>query len=77
MHSDIADDHRPPARYIDDETAAAVLGLSASYLRKLRVYGGGPRFYTLGAKAIRYRESDLHSWAEGRAATSTSERAAA
>lgn len=63
-------------RYIPDEAAAELLSLSRSYLRKLRVYGGGPRFSTLG-RAVRYRVGDLHAWAQSKTATSTSEREAA
>jgi excisionase family DNA binding protein len=61
---------------LDTEEAAARLKLSASYLEKLRVRGGGPTFATLGRK-VRYRVCDLDAWAEARLASSTSERAAA
>ena len=64
----------PAAAFIDDREAATFLGLSRSYMRQLRVAGGGPRFYRISAKAIRYKRSDLSEWAEARAATSTSDR---
>lgn len=60
-------------RYIDDRAASELLGLSRSYMRQLRVKGGGPRFSKLSAKAIRYRVADLLSWAEARSVSSTSE----
>lgn len=65
-----------PARsdqYVDDREAGSILGLSRSYMRQLRVKGGGPKFSKLSAKAIRYRVSDLLSWAEARSVSSTSE----
>lgn len=43
------------------DEAARRLSLSASYLNKLRCFGGGPVFIRLG-KAVRYRPSDLEAW---------------
>lgn len=60
-------------RYIDDQAASELLGLSRSYMRQLRVKGGGPRFSRFSAKAIRYRVADLLSWAEARSVKSTCE----
>lgn len=53
--------------------AAAHLRVSKSYLDKLRVYGGGPRFLRYGKRKILYRMSDLDLWASERRFTSTSE----
>ena len=63
-------------RLLDTEGAAKHLSLSPSYLEKLRVRGGGPRFASLG-RAIRYRVCDLDTWAADRLVSSTSERVAA
>jgi len=63
-------------RYVDVREAAAVLGLSVHYLNKLRTVGGGPAFSSLG-RAIRYKLSNLHAWADAKSATSTSTREAA
>lgn len=60
-------------RFVDDRAAADLLGLSRSYLRQLRVQGGGPVFCRLGAKAIRYRVGDLVDWAISKRTSSTSE----
>jgi predicted DNA-binding transcriptional regulator AlpA len=60
-------------QYIDDKAAAGLLGLSRSYLRQLRVYGGGPAFCHLGARAVRYLVRDLHNWMQSRKVASTSE----
>lgn len=67
-----------PDQFLTTENAAALLGLSGSYLRKLRLVGGGPAFVTLGsgtrADGVRYRRGTLLDWAESRSARSTSER---
>lgn len=66
-------------QYVNDVAAAEILGLSRSYMRKLRVFGGGPRFSSLGANgrgAVRYCVADLRAWARERSATSTTEAAA-
>ncbi len=51
--------------------AAAYLGLSASYLNKMRVTGGGPVFLKL-SRAVRYRHADLDVWISSRRHSSTS-----
>jgi predicted DNA-binding transcriptional regulator AlpA len=63
-------------RYVDDAEAGEILGLSRSYLRQLRLKGGGPRFCSFG-RAIRYSVTELHAWAASKSASSTSEREAA
>jgi predicted DNA-binding transcriptional regulator AlpA len=78
MHTQLQEAPSAPAakdRYVDDIDTAEILGLSRSYLRQLRLRGGGPRFSTFG-RAIRYRIGDVHDWAASKSATSTSERAA-
>lgn len=64
------------ARYVGDLEACRILGLSRSYLRRLRVEGGGPTFSSFG-RAVRYRVDNLYSWADSRARSSTSEQVAA
>lgn len=78
-----ADDHSYPVRFKssgeNDETfltpkeAAAYLRVSKSYLDKLRVYGGGPKFLRFGKRKILYRKSDLDFWAAQHRFGSTSE----
>lgn len=67
-----------PDQYLITPAAADLLGMSAAYLRKLRLVGGGPAFVTLGsgtrADGVRYRRGTLLDWAESRSARSTSER---
>ena len=53
--------------------AAQYVDLAESTLEKLRVYGGGPTFIRLGARAIRYRREDLDAWLAAGARRSTSD----
>ncbi len=64
------------AEYVDVEKAARILGVSASFLNKLRVYGGGPRFVRLG-HAVRYNANSLREWAKSQTRCSTSDSGAA
>ena len=61
----------PVDRFVDDREAAQFLGLSRSYLRQLRVKGGGPPFSKFGA-AVRYRLGSLYAWAAECSVSSTS-----
>lgn len=54
------------------EAAAAYVGLSASTLNKLRVFGGGPAFIKLGRRVV-YDARDLDQWLSDRRRQSTSE----
>jgi len=58
-------------QFVDDREAASILSLSRSYLRQLRVAGGGCRFARFG-RAIRYQVGDLLDWAQAQAVDSTS-----
>ena len=54
--------------------AAELLSLSPRTLEKMRLTGDGPPFIKLGRhRAVRYRESDLQAWIEGRIRKSTSD----
>lgn len=48
-------------RLLRVDEAAKQLAISASYLNKLRCFGGGPVYVRLGS-AIRYLPSDLEAW---------------
>lgn len=51
--------------YMSADEAAQYIGLSASYLAKLRMGTGpkaGPKFVRIGPRAIRYRRADLDEW---------------
>lgn len=67
--------HQPPnanRRRMRTAEAAAHLGVSKSFLEKLRLTGLGPRFAKLG-KAVVYDSTDLDAWADARKRNSTSE----
>ena len=76
LHEPIEVPAAPLDRYVDDIEAASILKLSRTYLRQLRLRGGGCQFSTFG-RAVRYRLGDLYAWAESKAARSTSNREAA
>ena len=60
----------PHGRSTDE--AAAYLGVSSSWLAKLRCVGGGPRYAKIGRR-VTYAESDLDAWREQYLTTSTSD----
>ncbi len=51
-------------RMLTTGEAAARLGVSASFLNKLRGKGGGPAFAKIGS-GVRYDPSDLDVWTAG------------
>jgi len=59
--------------FLTPKEAAAYLRGSKSYLDKLRVYGGGPKFARPTKRKILYRKSDLDLWASEHRFGSTSE----
>lgn len=59
-----------PHDYLNCSEAASHLGLSKSYLAKLRMDASpikGPRFLRVGLRMIRYRRADLDAWMSNRA----------
>jgi len=63
-----------PAEYrkVNAPEAAQCLGIRASTLSKLRVFGGGPKFHKLGRRVV-YDIRDLDGWFEARRRSSTSD----
>ena len=59
------------SRFNVDE-AATYIGLSASTLNKLRVFGGGPVFLKLGRR-VAYDLADLDRWLDSKRRLSTSD----
>ena len=59
--------------YIKTKEAAAQLGLSYRTLESYRSRGGGPPFYVLGTRMVRYLLSDVLKWASTRRRNSTSD----
>lgn len=62
----------PSQTYLNTAQVAEFLNVSSSYLNKLRLIGGGPRFAKIGRR-VAYDIADLIEWAESRKRTSTSE----
>jgi hypothetical protein len=56
---------KPDEEYVDVGGAARFLSVSASFLNKLRVTGGGPPFVKIGA-AVRYHVETMRNWAAAR-----------
>lgn len=52
--------------------AAERLGVSVSYLNKMRLTGGGPAFVKLGARVC-YDQPDLSAWIDAQKRRSTSD----
>jgi excisionase family DNA binding protein len=67
MHTDVPIFH-------DTQSAATLLGVSASSLEKWRVHGTGPAYRKHG-RSVRYLRADLDAWSARQARTSTSEAA--
>jgi predicted DNA-binding transcriptional regulator AlpA len=53
--------------------AAEYIGLAASTLEKMRVYGTGPRWVRLTRRAVGYDVKDLDVYLESQRRTSTSD----
>jgi hypothetical protein len=51
----------PLLERLNVEAAARYVGVSASTLNKLRVFGGGPVFIKLGRRVV-YDPADLDAW---------------
>ena len=55
-------DHPPIEAKCTVDDAARLLGVSKSWLNRLRVVGGGPLFVKLGRRVV-YDPADLQAWA--------------
>jgi hypothetical protein len=64
--------HPAEHKRLSGPDAAQYLGISASTLSKLRVFGGGPKFHKLGRRVV-YDSRDLDGWFEARQRSSTSD----
>jgi len=53
-------------RSVDTRGAAGLLGLTPLGLADMRRRGGGPPFYRVGKRAVRYRLGDLRAWVAAR-----------
>lgn len=51
-------------KLLNTREAAELTGLKPNTLERMRLFGNGPSFIRLGAKAIKYRRSDVLAWIE-------------
>ena len=58
---------------IDEKAAATFLGLERRTMQGMRQRGGGPRYYFISSRCLRYRRIDLRDWVEARMRSSTSD----
>lgn len=64
-----------PARPLNSETAATMIGISPMTLRIWRVHGKGPKFTKLGdtkQAGVVYFEADIQAWIDERKFANTS-----
>ena len=59
-------------QYLNPVGASEYIGVSSSWLAKLRLYGGGPRYSKIG-RSIRYSTDELDAWLACNLQASTSE----
>lgn len=59
------------SRKLPTEEAAKALGVSTSWLTKLRLTGDGPQYIKIGRRVV-YDPADLEAWAAARKRLSTS-----
>jgi excisionase family DNA binding protein len=57
---------------LNAKEAAKYIGVSKSYLDKLRIYGGSPAFFKIGARVV-YDPADLDTWLASKKVANTSQ----
>lgn len=60
------------AALMNQDQAAALLGVSPRTLEQWRLKGGGPAFVRMSHRCVRYRRETLDAWLVAREVTSTS-----
>jgi hypothetical protein len=60
-------------QHLTTTQAAQFLNVSHSFLEKLRIVGGGPKFLRLSSRKILYQKGELKQWMERKSRLSTSE----
>jgi len=53
---------KAPTRFLTQEQVSEITGISIRTLEKWRLFGQGPRYRKLGAKAVRYESGELQDW---------------
>lgn len=62
-----------PEPLVEPEVAAAITGLTVRGLETLRRRGGGPPFYAIARRAVRYLPTECVAWRDARRRRSTSD----
>ena len=60
-----------PDVLLNERRAAALLGVTVRALQAWRHRGGGPPYFRIGARTIRYRRGNIMDWLQSRAYDST------
>lgn len=58
----------PPRILLDEKQAARVIGFKPRTLSLWRARGNGPPFLKIGLRCVRYKLSDLRTWADAQRA---------
>jgi hypothetical protein len=57
---------------LTEKEASQLFQISASFLQKKRIYGGGPSYYKVGVR-VYYKREELEQWLTGTKHCSTAE----
>ena len=69
----MTEEHQFSEVFLTEKQAATKLNMSPKGLQAWRLRGGGPRFVKISARCIRYKESEIDSWAQSLERESTSD----
>ena len=61
-----------PTKYINDQDLSEMIGMSRNWLQIMRIRGGGPPFFKIGA-SCRYDLAEVIRWLDKRKCQSTSD----
>lgn len=59
--------------FFTEKEAAAFLGFSPRALQNWRMRGGGPKYFKVSTRAVRYRQRELVEWCEDSVRSHSSE----
>ena len=72
MTEDTYQPGKPAERYLTEDQAHMMTGLSVAWFQRMRWKGNGPAFVKIGS-SVRYKESTLIKWMDERTYTSTTD----
>jgi predicted DNA-binding transcriptional regulator AlpA len=59
--------------FISPPEAASIAGITTGHLAQMRFTGRGPKYYKPSPKRVLYKASEVRSWIEASARTSTAD----